>query len=46
MDTSTPGNGAPVTGELLDEAISLVVAGQPVPEPHRPSMGCSIKWRD
>ena len=46
MDTSTPGNGAPVTGELLDEAISLVLAGQPVPEPHRPSMGCSIKWRD
>ena len=46
MDTSTPGNGAPVTGELLDAAISLVLAGQPVPEPHRPSMGCSIKWRD
>ena len=23
-----------------------IVAGQPVPEPHRPSMGCSIKWRD
>ena len=46
MDTSTPGNGAPVTGELLDGAISLVLAGQPVPEPHRPSMGCSIKWRD
>jgi hypothetical protein len=20
--------------------------GQPVPEPHRPSMGCSLKWKD
>jgi peroxiredoxin len=46
MDTSTPGNGLPVTGELLDNAISLVLGGQPVPEPHRPSMGCSVKWSD
>jgi len=46
LDTSTPGNGVPVTGALLDQAIGLVLAGQPVPEPHRPSMGCSIKWRD
>ncbi len=45
MDTSTPGNGVPVTGELLDAAIREVLAGRPVPEPHRPSMGCSIKWR-
>ena len=45
MDGSTPGNGVPVTGELLDDAIKRVVAGEPVPEPHRPSMGCSIKWR-
>lgn len=45
MDASTPGNGLPVTGELLDDAIRRVLAGQSVPEPHRPSMGCSIKWR-
>lgn len=45
MDGSTPGNGAPLTGELLDAAIRHVLAGEPVPEPHRPSMGCSIKWR-
>ena len=44
LDTSTPGNGEPLTGELLREAIGLVRSGQPVPEPHRPSMGCSIKW--
>ncbi len=45
MDGSTPGNGVPVTGELLDDAIRRTLAGQQVPEPHRPSMGCSIKWR-
>jgi len=45
FDQSTPGNGKPVTGELLRVAIELTLAGQPVPEPHRSSMGCSIKWR-
>ncbi|WP_371494588.1 thioredoxin family protein [Kitasatospora sp. NBC_00374] len=44
MDDSTPGNGKPVTGDLLRHAIGLVLAGRPVPQPHRPSMGCSIKW--
>jgi peroxiredoxin len=46
MDDSSPGNGRPLTGALLADAIERVLAGQPVPEPHRPSMGCSIKWRD
>ena len=45
FDESTPGNGKPVTGALLEAAITRVLAGEPVPEPHRPSMGCSIKWR-
>jgi peroxiredoxin len=45
MDASTPGNHLPVTGELLAQAIRLVLDGRPVPEPHRPSMGCSIKWK-
>jgi peroxiredoxin len=45
FDDSTPGNAKPVTGELLRGAVALTLAGQPVPEPHRPSMGCSIKWR-
>jgi peroxiredoxin len=44
FDDSTPGNGLPVTGAALAAAIDLVSAGQPVPEPHRPSMGCGIKW--
>lgn len=45
FDASTPGNGRPVTGDLLRGAIDLVLAGRDVPEPHQPSMGCSIKWR-
>ena len=45
MDDSSPGNDRRVTGALLESAIELVLAGEPVPEPHRTSMGCSIKWR-
>ncbi len=45
-DGSTPGNGVPVTGDLLSAATDRVLARQPVPEPHKPSMGCSIKWRE
>lgn len=45
FDESTPGNALPVTGHLLSDAITKVLAGESVPEPHRPSMGCSIKWR-
>jgi peroxiredoxin len=45
FDESTPGNGKPVTGALLTSALELVIAGSAVPEPHKPSMGCSIKWR-
>jgi peroxiredoxin len=45
FDDSTPRNGRPVTGDLLRQALDRVLEGQPVPEPHRPSMGCSLKWR-
>jgi peroxiredoxin len=44
-DDSTPGNGLPVTGERLRAALDRVLAGEPVPEPHKPSMGCSLKWK-
>ncbi|MEU1544831.1 thioredoxin family protein [Nocardia sp. NPDC005745] len=46
FDESTPGNGKPLTGNDLRTAVEAVLAGGPAPEPHRPSMGCSIKWRD
>ncbi|MFD7003210.1 thioredoxin family protein [Streptomyces mirabilis] len=44
FDDSTPGNGRPVTGDRLRAAVTAALAGQSVPEPHHPSMGCSVKW--
>ena len=46
MDGASPGNDLPVDGTALRDAIHHVLAGEAVPEPHEPSMGCSIKWRD
>jgi len=45
LDDSRPGNGIPVTGKDLRAAIDAVLAGRPVPEPQRASIGCNIKWR-
>jgi peroxiredoxin len=45
FDEARPRNDVPVTGDLLRPAIDLVLRGEPVPEPHVPSLGCSIKWR-
>jgi peroxiredoxin len=45
FDESTPGNGLPVTGEGLRDALDRVLHGEPVPEPHKPSTGCSLKWK-
>lgn len=45
LDDSRPSNGIPVTGRDLRAAIDAVLAGSPVSEDQRPSVGCSIKWR-
>ncbi|MEC3916124.1 thioredoxin family protein [Nocardia sp. CDC160] len=45
FDAATPGNQEPVDGSSLRAAVELVLAGQPVPEPHTPSVGCGIKWK-
>jgi thiol-disulfide isomerase/thioredoxin len=44
FDVSSPKNGNPVSGDLLDGAITSALAGHEVPLPHRPAMGCGIKW--
>lgn len=44
FDTSSPKNGEPLTGELLRGAITAAQAGATVPLPHRPALGCGIKW--
>ena len=45
MDDSRPGNNLPVTGKDLRAALDAVLAGQPVSEPQKPSIGCNIKWK-
>ncbi|MCS6797653.1 MAG: thioredoxin family protein [Myxococcota bacterium] len=44
LDDARPGNGKPVTGADLRAALDAVLAGRPVPQPQKPSLGCSIKW--
>jgi len=45
FDESRPKNDVPVTGDLLRAAADTALRGEAVPEPHVPSLGCSIKWR-
>jgi peroxiredoxin len=45
LDGSRPGNATPVTGQDLREALDAVLAGRPVDDDQRPSMGCNIKWK-
>ncbi|MEI6035314.1 MAG: thioredoxin family protein [Verrucomicrobiae bacterium] len=45
LDDSTPGNGRPVTGRDLRQAILDLLAGLPPPAGQSPSIGCSIKWK-
>lgn len=45
FDESNPKNNKTLDGSDLTNAINAVLAGQPIPEPHRPSMGCGIKWK-
>ena len=45
FDSARPKTDVPVTGADLKAAIEAVLAGKPVPEPQRPSIGCNIKWR-
>ena len=39
-----PGQGT-LDGADLRAAIDAVLGGRPAPEPQRPSIGCSIKWK-
>jgi peroxiredoxin len=45
MDDSRPGNGIPVTGKDLRAALDAVLAGRPVTQDQKPSIGCNIKWK-
>jgi peroxiredoxin len=45
LDDSRPGNGIPIDGRDLRAAMNALVAGKPVSEQQRPSIGCNIKWK-
>ena len=46
FDSSRPESGIPVTGEDLRQAVDAMLAGQPVSEDQKPSLGCNIKWKE
>ncbi|MCX8051891.1 MAG: thioredoxin family protein [Chlorobi bacterium] len=45
FDSSRPSNDIPPTGADLRRALDALLSGQPLPTDQRPSIGCSIKWR-
>jgi peroxiredoxin len=45
FDDSRPRNDKPVDGADLRAAADAVLAGRPVPEAQKPSVGCNIKWK-
>ncbi len=45
FDGSRPGNGLPVTGDDLRDAVEAVLAGDRPSRDQTPSIGCNIKWR-
>ncbi|QDV24299.1 thioredoxin family protein [Aureliella helgolandensis] len=45
LDDSRPKQGSQPTGHDLRAALDALLAGKPVPEPQKPSIGCNIKWK-
>ncbi len=45
FDGTRPGSLEKVTGAELRAATDALLAGDPVPQDQRPSVGCSIKWK-
>ena len=44
-DSARPGKETPVNGADLGAAVDALLAGEPIPQEQRPSVGCGIKWR-
>ncbi|MCK4906945.1 MAG: thioredoxin family protein [Spirochaetes bacterium] len=45
MDDSRPGNGKPVTGLDIRNALDAVINGNTPDSNQKPSIGCNIKWK-
>ncbi|MCS6774523.1 MAG: thioredoxin family protein [Thermoflexales bacterium] len=46
LDDTRPNSGMPATAADVRAALDAVLAGLPVNPVQKPSVGCSIKWRD
>lgn len=44
LDNSRPGNGIPVNGRDLREAMDNILNNNPQRKDQKPSIGCNIKW--
>ncbi|KAB1067066.1 thioredoxin family protein [Tamlana haliotis] len=45
LDDSRPGNGKPVTGHDLRQALDCLIDAKENTTTQKPSIGCSIKWK-
>lgn len=45
FDDSRPGNDKPVTGSDIYAAADAMVAGTPISQEQKPSIGCNVKWK-
>jgi len=45
LDDSRPGNGIPVNGKDLRDALDKLLSGKDISRDQKPSLGCNIKWK-
>jgi thiol-disulfide isomerase/thioredoxin len=45
LDDSRPGNGLPLTGKDLRNALDALLEGEKIDQEQKPSIGCNIKWK-
>ena len=45
LDGSLPGNGIPISGSDLRNAIDAIIYNRNLASPQKPSLGCGIKWK-
>ncbi|MFD2585849.1 thioredoxin family protein [Croceitalea marina] len=45
LDDSRPGNGIPLTGNDLRNALDSLLNNKAIDENQKPSIGCNIKWK-
>jgi len=45
LDDSRPGNGKPLTGKDIRNALNNLLDNKPVLKSQKPSVGCGIKWK-